>query len=76
MQKEVVMADKRKGKGVLVKVNDLSEDELDATLTKALDILFGDAEDEPIMPAKTKAVFPSSHKRKTPKGSRKKSKDN
>ena len=70
-----MMADKRKGKGVLVKVNDL-DDELESTLDKALDILFGDAEDEPIKPAKTKAVKPSSDKRKTTKVVRKKSKDN
>ncbi len=66
------MADKRKGKGVLVKVNDLDDDELDAALNKALDLLFGDAEDEPIKPAETKAVKSSSQKRKTRKVSRKK----
>jgi len=70
------MADKRKGKGVLVKVNDLGDDELDAALDKALDLLFGDTEDEPIKPDKTKAVKPSSDKRKTTKVVRKKSKDN
>ena len=68
------MADKRKGKGVLVKVNGLDDDELDATLDKALDFLFGDTEDKPIKPAKTKAVNPSSDKSKTTKVSRKKSK--
>jgi hypothetical protein len=47
---------------------------VDATLDKALDVLFG--EDRPTKPAKTKAVNPSSDKHKTPKVSRKKSKGN
>ena len=68
------MVDKRKG--LLVKVNDLDDDELDAALDKALDILFGDAEDETLKPAKTKAVKPSGPKQKTSKVSRKKSKGN
>jgi hypothetical protein len=59
---------------VLVKVNDLDDDELDAALDKALDILFGDTEDKPKKPSKSKAVNPSSDKRKTSKVSKKKSK--
>lgn len=39
------MPDKKKDKRVLLKVSDLDDDELDAAIDKALDILFEDVED-------------------------------
>ena len=73
-REEGIMTDRKKSKGVLVKVNNLGDNELDAALDRALDFLFGDTEDEPIKPAKTKVVKPSSPRQKTSKVSGKKSK--
>jgi hypothetical protein len=40
------MAAKKKNKLTLVKVNDLSDDQLDEAIDKALDALFGESEDQ------------------------------
>ena len=65
------MSDKKKNKMVLVKINDVDDAELDATIDKALDVLFG--EDKPIEVSRQKDTK-SSPKKKETLTARKKSK--
>ena len=65
------MPDKKKNKMVLVKVSDVNEAELDATIDRALDALFG--EDKPIEVSLQKDAK-SSPKKKETLTARKKSK--
>ena len=60
------MPDKKKNKMVLVKVNDVKEAELDATIDRALDALFGEAKPiETVPPKDTKSVEENQKSNKT-----------
>ena len=61
------MPAKKKNKMVLVKVNDVKDAELDATIDRALEALFGEAKPiETVPPKDTKSVEEKQKSSKTP----------